>query len=61
MVQHVAQGLQAGSSEDGFPPFAKPTAAAEAREKQKVIAFKVSHLLLSVFFLWLTYIPKVYV
>lgn len=54
-MEHVDHGLQAGSSEDEVSKVPKPTAANEVHAKQRVLAFKVSHVLLTVLFLWLTY------
>lgn len=44
----------AESFNDGGTPTVTPDT--EARERQKAIAFKVSHVLLTVFFLWLTWV-----
>ncbi|KAK5291810.1 mannose-ethanolamine phosphotransferase gpi13 [Exophiala xenobiotica] len=54
MSAQVDPSPHAESSNDGSPAVARPTKATEGRNRQKVVAFKVSHVLLSVFFLWLT-------
>lgn len=56
MSAQVDPSPQAESSHSGPPAVARPTAGTEGRNRQKVVAFKVSHVLLSVFFLWLTYL-----
>jgi hypothetical protein len=56
MVDNADHSRQAQSSEDGLLAASRPNAGVEERNRQKIVAFKVSHVLLSVFFLWLTYV-----
>lgn len=53
MVDHAEQVQHAGRSEDGPP---KPTASTKDRDRQKIISFKVTHVLLTTFLLWLMYV-----
>ena len=50
MVGNAAQGQHIGSLPDA-PPKLSP--AAEERNRQKILSFKVTHVLLTLFFLWL--------
>lgn len=56
MVDNADHSRQAQSSEDGLLAASRPNADIEERNRQKIVAFKVSQVLLSVFFLWLTYV-----
>jgi len=58
MVDNADHSRQAESSQDGSLAASRPTAGVDERTRQKIVAFKVSHVLLSVFFLWLTYMPE---
>ncbi|KIW76099.1 hypothetical protein Z517_10844 [Fonsecaea pedrosoi CBS 271.37] len=50
MVNHVSPGRQAGTSGDGSPI---PSPTAEERNQRKIVSFKVTHVLLTLFILWL--------
>jgi hypothetical protein len=51
MVGDAAQGQHIGALPD-TPPRLNP--AAEARRRQKIISFKVTHVILTLVILWLT-------
>ncbi|KIW27459.1 uncharacterized protein PV07_07193 [Cladophialophora immunda] len=50
MVDHAGPGQQAGTSGDASP---NPSPTAEERNRRKIVSFKVTHVLLTLFFLWL--------
>lgn len=56
MVDNVDLSPQAGSAEGGQPSVVKSSPTSEEHNRRNIIGFKVTHILLTTFFLWLTYV-----
>lgn len=58
MVDQQNGSQQAGDPDRGPQSDTQPAPSIDTRERQKIVNLKVTHILLTVFFLWLTYVPK---
>ena len=58
MVDQPNQSHPAGDPSHGPQPDSQSTSNTDAVERQKIVNLKVTHILLTVFLLWLTYVPK---
>lgn len=58
MVAQQEDGQRTGEPDHEHQATTGPNSNKDLRERQKIVDLKVTHFLLTVFFLWLTYVTQ---